>query len=41
MGFVPVRKPGKLPFDTLSFHYALEYGSDTLEVHIDGFGVTK
>ncbi|MCE9546134.1 MAG: adenine phosphoribosyltransferase [Planctomycetia bacterium] len=35
-GFVPVRKPGKLPFDTLSFHYELEYRTDTLEVHIDG-----
>jgi adenine phosphoribosyltransferase len=35
-GFVPVRKPGKLPFDTVSFHYELEYGSDTLEMHIDG-----
>lgn len=35
-GFVPVRKPGKLPFDTHSFHYELEYGQDTLEMHIDG-----
>jgi adenine phosphoribosyltransferase len=35
-GFVPIRKPGKLPFDRHSFHYDLEYGSDTLEVHIDG-----
>lgn len=35
-GFVPVRKPGKLPFDTHAFHYELEYGSDTLEMHIDG-----
>ena len=34
--FVPVRKPGKLPFDTHAFHYELEYGKDTLEVHIDG-----
>jgi adenine phosphoribosyltransferase len=33
--FVPVRKPGKLPFDTHSFHYELEYGSDTLEMHTD------
>jgi adenine phosphoribosyltransferase len=32
---VPVRKPGKLPFDTASFSYDLEYGSDTLEIHID------
>ena len=33
--FVPVRKPGKLPFDTHSFHYELEYGKDSLEMHID------
>ena len=36
-GFVPVRKPGKLPFDTHAFHYELEYGTDALEIHIDGF----
>ncbi len=35
-GFVPIRKPGKLPFDTHAFHYELEYGTDSLEVHIDG-----
>lgn len=35
-GFVPVRKPGKLPFDTHSFSYELEYGSDTLQMHVDG-----
>lgn len=35
-GFVPIRKPGKLPFDRHEFHYDLEYGSDILEVHIDG-----
>jgi adenine phosphoribosyltransferase len=35
-GFVPIRKPGKLPFDTRAFHYELEYGADTLEMHIDG-----
>jgi len=34
-GFVPVRKPGKLPFDTQAFHYELEYGKDTLEIHVD------
>ena len=34
-GFVPVRKPGKLPFNRHSFCYDLEYGTDTLEVHID------
>ncbi|HEV3005319.1 MAG TPA: adenine phosphoribosyltransferase [Pirellulales bacterium] len=36
VGFVPVRKPGKLPFDTHAFHYELEYGTDTLEIHTDG-----
>ncbi len=35
-GFVPIRKPGKLPFETHAFHYELEYGTDTLEIHIDG-----
>ncbi len=34
--FVPVRKPGKLPFKTHTFDYELEYGTDTLEMHIDG-----
>jgi adenine phosphoribosyltransferase len=33
---VPIRKPGKLPFDKRSFHYDLEYGRDTLEIHVDG-----
>lgn len=33
--FVPVRKPGKLPFDTLTQSYALEYGTDALEIHKD------
>ena len=37
-GFVPVRKPGKLPFDTHAFHYELEYGQDTLQVHADALG---
>ena len=35
MGFVPVRKPNKLPFDTISASYDLEYGTDTLEIHTD------
>jgi adenine phosphoribosyltransferase len=35
LGFVPVRKPGKLPWRTLSASYELEYGSDTLEMHED------
>jgi len=34
-GFVPVRKQGKLPFETISENYSLEYGKDTLEMHID------
>lgn len=34
-GFIPIRKPGKLPFDTDSVTYDLEYGSDTLEIHTD------
>lgn len=35
VGFIPVRKPGKLPATVMSVEYALEYGSDTLEVHAD------
>jgi adenine phosphoribosyltransferase len=34
-GFVPVRKPNKLPAATVKVEYALEYGSDTLEIHAD------
>jgi adenine phosphoribosyltransferase len=34
-GFVPVRKPKKLPFTTISASYELEYGTDSLEIHID------
>lgn len=34
-GFVPVRKPGKLPYETVSQEYALEYGTDAVEIHID------
>lgn len=34
-GFVPVRKPGKLPAKTVSQSYDLEYGKDTLEIHAD------
>ena len=33
--FVPVRKPGKLPYKTIKGSYALEYGEDSLEMHID------
>lgn len=35
-GFVPVRKPGKLPHATMSVSYDLEYGTDALEIHADG-----
>jgi len=35
MGFVPVRKPGKLPFTTIRETYDLEYGKDSLEIHHD------
>ncbi|MBL4910823.1 MAG: adenine phosphoribosyltransferase [Alteromonadaceae bacterium] len=35
VGFVPVRKPGKLPRATISEDYQLEYGQDTLEIHQD------
>lgn len=35
VGFVPVRKPGKLPADKISVTYDLEYGSDSLEIHTD------
>ena len=36
-GFVPVRKPGKLPFKTYRYTYSLEYGKDSLEIHRDAF----
>ena len=35
VGFVPVRKKGKLPFETVSVNYDLEYGTDVLEIHKD------
>ncbi|TAN43270.1 MAG: adenine phosphoribosyltransferase [Nitrospirae bacterium] len=34
-GFIPVRKKGKLPGETISHEYALEYGTDTIEIHKD------
>lgn len=37
-GFVPARKPGKLPADTVSATYAKEYGTDTIEIHRDAIG---
>jgi len=35
IGFIPVRKPGKLPYKTTSVTYELEYGSDSLQMHVD------
>jgi len=35
VGFVPVRKPGKLPYTTICEEYTLEYGTNALEIHID------
>ena len=34
-GFVPIRKPGKLPHETVKKEYALEYGTDAIEIHAD------
>jgi len=36
--FVPVRKPGKLPAATHTAEYTLEYGSDAMQIHVDGIG---
>jgi adenine phosphoribosyltransferase len=38
VGIVPIRKRGKLPFETISQSYDLEYGTDTLEMHSDALG---
>jgi len=36
-GFVPLRKKGKLPYETMAVQYDLEYGTETLEIHSDAF----
>lgn len=42
IGFVPIRKKGKLPYTTVSEKYSLEYGIDEVEIHIDAFrGIDK
>lgn len=35
LGFVPIRKPGKLPAETITYEYELEYGTDSLQIHKD------
>lgn len=39
--FVPIRKPGKLPYTTISEKYTLEYGVDEVQIHIDAFKCSK
>lgn len=38
VGFVPIRKKGKLPAQTIGHDYALEYGTDRIEIHVDAIG---
>ena len=38
VGFIPIRKPGKLPYETYSEEYELEYGTDCVEMHTDAVG---
>ncbi|MEK7485665.1 MAG: adenine phosphoribosyltransferase [Planctomycetota bacterium] len=40
-GFIPIRKPGKLPGKSISETYQLEYGKDTLEIHVDAIHEKK
>ncbi len=39
--FVPIRKPGKLPFKCIQESYSLEYGTDSIEIHTDAFNDSK
>jgi len=41
VGFVPIRKPGKLPWQTARVDYELEYGTDALEAHVDAVGADQ
>ncbi len=41
VGFVPIRKPGKLPYDRIAMQYKLEYGNDQLEMHSDALAPGK
>ena len=41
IGFIPIRKPGKLPAETHSLQYELEYGSNTLEMHVDSLSTDQ
>jgi len=38
IGFIPIRKPGKLPYQTKAVEYSLEYGTNALEIHTDAVG---
>jgi adenine phosphoribosyltransferase len=40
IGFVPIRKPGKLPWKTVREEYSLEYGTDAVEMHVDAVGAS-